>query len=94
MKSWMGKMMLGGLLCLSPMMTTSARAENPRQESREHPRIAKAIHELEDAIAYMEAAPHDFGGHKAAAVEASRRAVEQLRLALAFRAGEDTRRGR
>lgn len=30
-----------------------------------HPRIAKAILELEDAVKYLEAAPHDFGGHKA-----------------------------
>ena len=51
-----------------------------------HPRIAKAIHELEDAIAYMEVAPHDFGGHKVAAIRDSRVAIEQLRKAMAYRA--------
>jgi hypothetical protein len=71
-----------------------AFAENRRQEAAEHPRIANAIRELEDAIAYMEAAPHDFGGHKAAAIQASRAAVQQLREALAFRAVQDTRRGK
>ena len=60
-----------------------------QQEAAEHPRIAAAIAAINDAVAYMQAAPHDFGGHKAAAIEASRAAVTQLRLALAYRAGAD-----
>ena len=44
---------------------------------------------LEEAIRYMEAAPHDFGGHKAAAIRDSRAAVTQLGLALAYRARQD-----
>ena len=72
----------------------ASRAEGMAEERAEHPRIVKAIHELEDAIKYMEAAPHDFGGHKAEAIAASRRAVEQLRLALRYRAHEDTKHGR
>jgi hypothetical protein len=79
---------------LAPTFVTPAVAEGMRGEAMQHPRIAKAIHELEDAIAYLEAAPHDFGGHKGAALEASHRAVEQLKLALAFRAEQDTRHGR
>jgi hypothetical protein len=63
-------------------------------EAAEHPRIAKAIVDLEDAIQYMEAAPHNFGGHKAAAIADCRRAVTQLKLALAFRTKSDNRRGR
>jgi hypothetical protein len=68
-----------------------ARAEDRREEWREHPRIVKAVHELEDAIQYMEAAPHDFGGHKAAALAASREAVRQLRAAINYRAEHDER---
>jgi hypothetical protein len=67
----------------------AAHAEGMREERERHPRIAKAIHELEDAISYLEAAPHDFGGHKAAAVHASREAVAQLRMALEFREEQD-----
>jgi hypothetical protein len=37
----------------------------------------------------MEAAPHDFGGHKAAAIRDSRAAVIQLRAVLAYRARMD-----
>ena len=80
---------LGGVAL--PVVTS---AENARQEAGEHPRIARAIQELEEAIKYMEAAPHDFGGHKAKAIEASRAAVQELREALRFRAKQDTRMGR
>jgi len=37
----------------------------------------------------MEAAPHDFGGHKAAAIRASDEAIRQLELALQYRARKD-----
>ena len=80
-----------GLLvaCLS---APTANAQNMRTEAAAHPRIVQAIRNLEDAIAYMETAPHDFGGHKAAAISASRAAIAELRASLAFRAGVD--RGR
>ena len=61
------------------------------EEAGEHPRIAAAIQELESAIAYMEQAPHNFGGHKAAAIQASKKAVMQLRKALAYRAKADNK---
>ena len=57
-------------------------AQTVRTEAANHPRIAAAIRELEGAIQYMEAAPHDFGGHKAAAIRDSRAAVTQLKLSL------------
>ena len=79
-----------GVACLLAM-PIAAQAQTMHSEMEHHPRIAKAIHELEDAIAYLEAAPHDFGGHKAAAIRDSRAAVEQLRKALAYREREDRR---
>jgi hypothetical protein len=74
---------------LGTAMCSLAAAQTVRTEAANHPRIAAAIRELEEAIRYMEAAPHDFGGHKAAAIRDSRLAVEQLRKALAFRARMD-----
>jgi len=56
-----------------------------------HPRIARAITALRDARAYMEAAPHDFGGHKADAIRATDEAIKQLNFALAYRGHEDRR---
>jgi hypothetical protein len=49
-----------------------------------HPRIRSAIRELEAAKKELQAAPHDFGGHRADAVQAVDRALEQLRLALQY----------
>jgi hypothetical protein len=76
-------LVVGGLLC-GGAWTLSAQNERAM-----HPRIAGAITALKDARAYMEAAPHDFGGHKAAAISATDAAIRQLNLALAYRARED-----
>jgi hypothetical protein len=78
-----------GLSILFALTPLAAAPQGPRamaEEKAEHPRIARAIHELEDAIAYLEAAPHDFGGHKAEAIRASKEALHHLRAALAYRA--------
>ena len=68
--------------------------ETGKKEVGQHPRIAAAIRELHGAIEYMEHAPHDFGGHKAQAIADSRKAIEQLRLAMQYRAGQDNRKGK
>jgi hypothetical protein len=82
---------LSTCLLLAPLGATIANAQNMRTEAATHPRIVQAIHDLEDAVAYMEAAPDNFGGHKAAAIAASRAAVNELRASLAFRADQDRR---
>jgi len=71
-----------------PLMT-AAHAESYREEMKEHPRIVKAIIELEDAVAYLKAAPHDFGGHKARAIADSEAALTQLREAIKYREHHD-----
>jgi len=47
---------------------------------------------MEDAIDYMEKAPDDFGGHKAQAIEDTKKAVQSLKLALQYRAKQDNKR--
>ena len=82
----------GALLAATLMASPSLLAQQTtKSEKAAHPRIAKAIRELDDAIRYMEAAPHDFGGNKAAALADSRKAVESLRKALAYRAAQDNK---
>jgi len=71
-----------------------AEGQTIQAEQAEHPRIARAIADLNDAVAYMEAAPHNFGGHKAKAISASQEAIRQLEKALAYRARQDQERGR
>jgi hypothetical protein len=81
-----------GILAMSLLLATvSVPTAYAQSEAEMHPRIARAIHDLEDAIAYMQAAPNDFGGHKGTALDASRAAVSELRAALAFRARQDRR---
>ena len=80
--------LVAGLLLLGAG-SSIASAQTVRTEAADHPRIANAIRELEDAIKYLEAAPHDFGGHKVAAIRDSRAAIKELRAALAFRARQD-----
>jgi hypothetical protein len=60
-----------------------------QNERAMHPRIANAITALRDAREYMQAAPHDFGGHKAEAVRATDEAIRQLNFALRYRARQD-----
>ena len=82
---------LAASVMLSTAACSIAAAQTIRSEAAEHPRIAAAIRELEDVIRYLEAAPHDFGGHKVAAIRDSRAAIIQLRAALAYRARIDRR---
>jgi hypothetical protein len=79
----------GLILACGAMQPTYA--QTIRGEAANHPRIAAAIRELEGPIAYMERAPHGFGGHKAAAIRDSRTALVELRAALAYRAQKDGR---
>jgi hypothetical protein len=58
-------------------------------EKADHPRIVKAIDAIEDAEAYMKAAPHDFGGHKEKAIVDCEKALKQLREALKYREMQD-----
>lgn len=67
----------------------SVAQETAKRELGQHPRIAHAIRALHDAIEYMEHAPHDFGGQKAQAIADSRKAIEQLREAMKYRASAD-----
>jgi hypothetical protein len=79
-------------LALGVLLSAGAWTLSAQPERAMHPRIAAAIAALRDARAYMQEAPHDFGGHKAGAIRATDDAIRQLNLALAYRGKED--RGR
>jgi hypothetical protein len=76
-------------LVLGVVLTAGSWNLLAQNERAMHPRLAAAITALKDARAYLEAAPHDFGGHKAAAIRATDDAIKQLNLALAYRGRED-----
>jgi hypothetical protein len=77
--------------CLGMFLMAGAWTLSAQNERAMHPRIATAIAALRDARAYMQEAPHDFGGHKAEAIRATDEAIRQLNFALAYRAREDRR---
>lgn len=79
-------------LVLGAFLSAGALTLSAQNERAMHPRIAAAIEALKDAHAYMAAAPHDFGGHKAEAMRASETAIRELNLALRYRAGQDRRK--
>ena len=79
-------------LVLGAFLSAGALTLSAQNERAMHPRIAAAIESLKEAHAYMAAAPHDFGGHKAAAMSASENAIRELNQALKYRAGQDRRK--
>jgi hypothetical protein len=50
-----------------------------------HPRIAAAIDHLRDARIYMLNQPHDFGGHRDAAIRATDAAIREMEICLRYR---------
>ena len=61
-------------------------------ERKDHPRISKAIKDLQDAVDYMQNAPDTFGGHKADAIDSSKKAIEQLKKALEYKAFQEIKK--
>jgi hypothetical protein len=74
---------------LGAVLSMGAWTLSAQNERAMHPRLAAAITALRDARAYLAEAPHDFGGHKAAAMRATDEAIKQLNFALQFRGRED-----
>ena len=76
---------------LAPHVASAQPMPNYRAEAAAHPRIVEAIHQSEDALRKLQAAPDDFGGRKAQAINDLRRAIHSMRAALFFRLHADDR---
>ena len=76
----MGLAMVG-----QPLIAMAAPPLNVQSEEAAHPRLAKALHQMKEALRELEAAPDDFGGNKAAAIRDTRAAVHSVKKALYFR---------
>lgn len=73
---------VGQVAVASPQAATPIKKVGVRRER--HPEIRKAIAALERAKTDLQRANHDFGGHRAEALEACNKAIEQLKLALQY----------
>lgn len=78
-------------IVVAPMLTRAQ--QNMMTDEQAHPRLAAAITNLQDAIAYLQAAPHNFGGHKVMAIAACQNAVKQLKMAMKYREKMDNKKG-
>ena len=68
----------------TPVTTAPTPTPSQHKEHEHHPAIHAAIRALEKAKTEMQAASHDFGGHRAEAIAQCEKAIEQLRLALQY----------
>ncbi len=80
--------MISGMV-LGAVLTVGGFTLWGQNERAMHPRLERAIEALKDARAYLQEAPHDFGGHKAAAIKATDDAIRQINLALQYRGRKD-----
>src|SRR4051812_8964796 len=72
-----------GALAAGTVLAGPALAQTPRQK-RVHPRIARAIEELQATKEFLENSPNRFGGYKAKAVTALEVAIVDLKLAMQY----------
>jgi hypothetical protein len=86
MRRWSLAVPAALLLIAVPTVRAHVEAATPSTitVTEKHPRIHAAIRELEAAKVELQKAPHDFGGHRADAVVAVDKAIEQLKIALQY----------
>jgi hypothetical protein len=68
-----------------PTVAVAAPQLTIQSEEAAHPRLVRAIHNLQDVLKELESAPDDFGGNKAAAIRDTHQAIHSVRKALYFR---------
>jgi hypothetical protein len=73
----------------APTPTPPTNPSGPAGGRHFHPAIRAAIRALERAKADMQAASHDFGGHRVDAINACDTAIAQLQLALQYANGRN-----
>lgn len=71
-------------LAAAPQQAAAPIKKSAGARLERHPEIRRAIAALERAKTDLRRANHDFGGHRAAALDACDKAIEQLRLALQY----------
>jgi len=75
------------VLVLVPVCLLAVRAVR----AEEHPDMVAAQQALESARQHLKAAGHEYGGHRAKAIEHLNQALEQIRLGLASAGGTEKR---
>ena len=82
-RSLLASLVLGAPALLAVSASSALAFQQPKKKEK-HPHIRAAIHELREAKKELQTAEHDFGAHRAEAVEAINVALKQLELALQY----------
>jgi hypothetical protein len=90
MKKSIGAVLTAGALVLALGLSSAAqnkdnlKLQRVQMNMEKHPEIEAAIHHLRQAKQNLEHAAHDFGGHRAKALEHVNRALEECNQALKY----------
>ena len=68
-----------------PLVASAAPELTIQSERAAHPRLDKAVHDMQDALKELQAAPDDFGGNKGSAITDTQAAIHSLKKALYYR---------
>ena len=72
-------------LSLLPVALAADQGTPAKPEKGErHPEMRRALHALERAKGDLEKAAHDFGGHRAKALQLTEQAIQEVRAGLAY----------
>ena len=82
-RSAVAALVLGLVLGVSSLAFTQDKPARPERGER-HPQIHAAMRALNVAARHLERAEHDFGGHRAKALELVKQAENELEAALAY----------
>ena len=74
----MRRLVLAALLAIAPLGAV---------RGADHPEMRSALREVETARRHLEAAKHDYRGHRTTAIEELRQAEEQIRQGIEKAAG-------
>lgn len=87
-KTWLFSLVLGASLAVPATVLMvqqpgyAEKQESAKGARAKHPRLDKALVELNETIRYLENAPDKFGGHKKQAIESCKQAKEHIKMAL------------
>jgi hypothetical protein len=87
-KNFIATLLLGSAALIGAPHVAMAQLSIQSEEAA-HPRLVKAIHEMQGALADLNAAPSNFGGNKAQALLDLRAAIHSTKKALYFRLNMD-----
>ncbi len=72
------------MLSVVALLAMIVMLSSPSPAAHRHPRIMSAISALQTAKADLQAAAHDFGGHRVDAIRAIDEAVNQLNICMQY----------